>query len=82
VRELGIHWNSSRDVRRGQAQVTTQLKMGDLLSSISFLEKTLLMGGGLIWFGDRSCSTEACWFHNKAVVSWTHLNRHSLHEAG
>jgi len=69
VRELGIHWNTSRERQEGTSLQSTQLKMGDLLLSISFLGKTLWIGGGLVWFGDRSCSTEAFWFHNKAVVS-------------
>jgi len=69
VRELGIHWNTSRERQGGAGFQFTQLKMGDVLLSISSLGKTLLIGGGLIWFGDRSCSTEAFWFHNKAVVS-------------
>ena len=77
MRELGIHWNTSRERQGGAGFQSTRLKMGDLLLSISFLGKTLLTEGGLIWLGDRSCITEAFWFHNKAVV----LDRHSFHEA-
>ena len=48
VRELGIHWNSSRERQEGTRLQSTQVQMGDLLLSISFLGKTLLIGGGLI----------------------------------
>jgi len=69
VRELGIFWNTSRERQEGTSFQSTQLKMGDLLLSISLLGKILLIGGGLIRYGDRSCITETFWFHNEAVVS-------------